>query len=524
MGSPFEILRNSGLNTVGVDVLDAPDQRLREVAIRAQQGQALSPRDVSRLAQRQGVELETARRAGVPGAGAAVVPGSVLDLLSGTRLDPAMQQALATQQVAAAAQANEAAKIAPVLSQVQLQEANRQLALGSILKERAEAEARAAIATANITGSPLGQAALTQSLLGQADPMARKAIEMGVYDANDTSEQRAAKVRDYATASAIAQQEGRPVDEVFRDLRTKVAVQPARPLTTGSSQVKIDDLVGLSVAERQQKLAPAPTVENIQDATNRVAAAQYGAGNPISMLQLKEVRKAVTPKVVTKTFSDPVTGDVLEADVLEDAYGNIHGTQGAVRMKTPAKDEGFEDVQKWRTTDRVTAASNLASVARALGVLKSGEQVSGPFIGTINDIGLGGIGPFTAQMLTGGRLAQVERDVQNAVLPMIKQIYGSNPAQNEAKMLLDRAFNPKQSEAENARRVAILLNTLNSSAKVKEALSQFQERTGSTKYFKGPTFEQLVSEANKAFGPDTPAGTPAPRVAPESAKAFLEGK
>jgi len=46
-------------------VLDAPDQRLREIYIKAQQGQALGGRDVKRMAQRQGVEADTMASGGV---------------------------------------------------------------------------------------------------------------------------------------------------------------------------------------------------------------------------------------------------------------------------------------------------------------------------------------------------------------------------------------------------------------------------------------------------------------------------
>ena len=79
---------------------------------------------------------------------------------------------------------------------------------------------------------------------------------------------------------------------------------------------------------------------------------------------------------------------------------------------------------------------------------------------------------------------------------------GAQFTEIEGKMLMDRAYNPLLSQAENAKRVRRLLGEIKSAKQSKEAMARYwKENNGSLVGYTGPS-------VRSAFGlPDTPDET-----------------
>jgi hypothetical protein len=432
MADPFQTARESGLPTVGYAVLDAPSARDRAIAIMAQQGQALSPRDAARLARRQGVELETARLARAStGFSAAGVPVSSVDYLAGSRLDPRIQRATAME-------AERAIEFEPVLRDVQLARARQELDEAAFamtptarLAREAEAAARASEALANVR--------LNQPF--QAGELAGSAPTVPVVE----------PIAEAAPAAATA--------------------APARPATPFDQD-----------RERVVNLAPAERVQAARKQARQALLDSVGPDGLVTYKQIGEAQQqaaeaAMKVQSQKRKFTDPLTRHVFEYDVDVDGLGNVvRVAEPSVSSYDPVTQkidtEFAVENKKWMDVGRPAAETKIRNLFKAIDNL--GKQ---GFEASLQSGGFAGLPPVRKLADVVFDMPQeTERLVLSAAAESLREILGGQFARLEGEQLLQRAYNRYAKEGVNKEFVLGLLDTVMQSATEKDAQAAYFEK------------------------------------------------
>lgn len=120
-----------------------------------------------------------------------------------------------------------------------------------------------------------------------------------------------------------------------------------------------------------------------------------------------------------------------------------------------------------------TTKQNLRQLGEVIEHLESGDDnISGPIAGR------------TPSWLSEKPTAVQER-VAGVVQSSLKAILGGQFTEKEAKQMIDRAYNPLLSEAENADRLKRLFSSMRGAAEMKQKAAQYYEDNGTMKGFKG---------------------------------------
>jgi len=139
-----------------------------------------------------------------------------------------------------------------------------------------------------------------------------------------------------------------------------------------------------------------------------------------------------------------------------------------------------KDYVAWMQGGGSDAAANLAQIGTVLQRLESGEQLTGPFIGVINSVGLL---PFV-----NAEAENAKEQVQEVVQRNLRIVLGSQFAQKEGEQLISRAYNPTLTPAENTPRLRKLFKQMSIAAKQKEAMADYFEKNNySLLGYRGPT-------------------------------------
>jgi len=145
------------------------------------------------------------------------------------------------------------------------------------------------------------------------------------------------------------------------------------------------------------------------------------------------------------------------------------GPSGAtVNVDTGAGSEGLKQVDKEFGKEytsyvikggRANAAKNLGTLRTVIDKIKSGENLSGALIGLAPDQGLNLFAPD----------AKAARDrIAGVVQQSLKETLGAQFTEKEARELINRAYDPALSEAENLARLEALAMVVEASMKAKE--------------------------------------------------------
>lgn len=122
----------------------------------------------------------------------------------------------------------------------------------------------------------------------------------------------------------------------------------------------------------------------------------------------------------------------------------------------------------------------------------SGNQLSGIVTKT----------PLAAEIFTPGRKA-IQENLASVVQKSLRQVLGGQFAEREGQQLVERAFNPQLSDAENYKRVSALINQIETMAKEKDRASRYfeehktlsgysgKDRVGETKSVNGKTYRKV---------------------------------
>lgn len=158
---------------------------------------------------------------------------------------------------------------------------------------------------------------------------------------------------------------------------------------------------------------------------------------------------------------------------------------------------GYADVDK-QLKQLDSVADDLERIATGKG--KPNERLTGALTGTAPD--------FINAAINPAAIAARER-VEEVAQRNLRLILGAQFTQAEGDKLIARTYNPRLSEAENAKRVRGLANQMRTAAKQKQAASEYFETNGTLMGFKGqlPSFSSVGGESGGASNmPAPPAG------------------
>ena len=176
----------------------------------------------------------------------------------------------------------------------------------------------------------------------------------------------------------------------------------------------------------------------------------------------------------TKTYEDDGAGLSVGEEAVDKAYAADH--------------------IKWEQQGRGNYAKMEFELNDALNALENEENITGKVVGSVLNT--------TGGELTYPRAKAVQDYVLTTVQKSLRETLGAQFTEIEGKMLMDRAYNPLLSQAENAKRVRRLLGEIKSAKQSKEAMARYwKENNGSLVGYTGPS-------VRSAFGlPDTPDET-----------------
>lgn len=126
---------------------------------------------------------------------------------------------------------------------------------------------------------------------------------------------------------------------------------------------------------------------------------------------------------------------------------------------------GYADVQK-----------QLDQLREASAALKSGASISGPFIGSLPDAVLA---------MTNPKAMAAREMIQEVAQRNLRLVLGAQFTEKEGERLIARVFNPRLSEAENAKRADRLIQQIATAAQAKLDAAQYFQKNGTLTGWQG---------------------------------------
>lgn len=156
-----------------------------------------------------------------------------------------------------------------------------------------------------------------------------------------------------------------------------------------------------------------------------------------------------------------------------------------------ARDKAFAKTDvKFQTGEKQDIDKNISQLESVVTQLKSGaDNLSGPIVGNTPDF----IGT-----IVNPQAVDLRENVEEVVQRNLRLVLGAQFTQKEGERLISRAFNPRLQEGRNAVRVQRLLNQIKGALKARQDASDYFERFGTLKGFRGKTnftvrdFEQAI--------------------------------
>lgn len=135
----------------------------------------------------------------------------------------------------------------------------------------------------------------------------------------------------------------------------------------------------------------------------------------------------------------------------------------------------------------------IVQLEEVLGKLKSGANLTGPFIGNMPDAVLNVFNPASIE---------TRNAVEEVVQRNLRLVLGAQFTEKEGERLIARAYNPALSEEENAKRVGRLLEQIKAGAAAKASAAQYYEQNGTLRGWSGklPTIADFDPEARPDRG------------------------
>jgi len=179
--------------------------------------------------------------------------------------------------------------------------------------------------------------------------------------------------------------------------------------------------------------------------------------------------------------SGKITQTVFDEKKLELIMGGGKGTTvnigGELSPGWKKIDESYApEFVDWTGGMSADTTGNIVKMKEVLKKLLAGEKLTGPIIGLIPDFA----GAFINPDAIGAREA-----VESVVQRNLKAVLGAQFTEKEGERLIKRAYNPNLSGEENARRLALLIEQMESAAKSKDAQAKYFRKNGTLKGYEG---------------------------------------
>ena len=129
---------------------------------------------------------------------------------------------------------------------------------------------------------------------------------------------------------------------------------------------------------------------------------------------------------------------------------------------------GYSDVEK-----------NLNQLNLVRKALVGGQQASGPALGLV---------PKWGRDIVNPRGAALQDSVEEVVQRNLRLVLGAQFTQKEGDRLIERAYNPRQDERENAARLERLIKQIDDAARAKIRAAEYYEQKGTLQGFKGTMY------------------------------------
>ena len=221
----------------------------------------------------------------------------------------------------------------------------------------------------------------------------------------------------------------------------------------------------------------------------------YQAGDVVSTANLKVQEDADALTAAERQLWGPKVGK--KPDELIGV--RLSALRGLVDDKKRPKDEGLTEAQKM--VDRqfgkeyadFVLAGGYSDVQKQLGQLQgvvtdligkgTAEKPSG-----VNASGTSGVLPKFLRDVVATKGAAVQDTVEDVVQRNLRNVLGAQFTEKEGTRLIERAWNPRQPEAENIKRVGRLITQIDEAAKSKAEAGAYYEEHGTLVGFKGKLY------------------------------------
>lgn len=221
--------------------------------------------------------------------------------------------------------------------------------------------------------------------------------------------------------------------------------------------------------EEMFELAPTPTPKPSPSPTPLATPKPSPTPDPYADLkrrkleaEVKKLEAPATPKPVPK--GKVGKGGGLPKSVGSDALDR----KFAAEYNEWVASGGYANVEK-----------NLNKLRDAANKLRKTDRATGPILGLMPKIGRDVFTP---------KGAAIQDDVESAIQTSLKQILGAQFTEKEGARVLERAYNPRLSEAENAKRIEREIGNLQAQAQAKQrAVEHWERNNASLRGFRGET-------------------------------------
>lgn len=207
--------------------------------------------------------------------------------------------------------------------------------------------------------------------------------------------------------------------------------------------------------------------------------------------------------------------DALAEQRLAAANKSAAGAPVPVTKGQEALDKAFaKEAVDFLQGGASVAASNVARLDNAVEQLQASTSLTGP---------VAGIGGVNVRTITNPKSAAVQQQVQNAIQESLKATLGAQFARVEGEQLLDRAFAPRQQEAENIRRVKIVADTVREMLERKQGMTDYFMENGTLVGYEGTRPDpEMFNEILRQFEVEDAAEENADTLSPEKRKRLEE--
>ena len=171
-------------------------------------------------------------------------------------------------------------------------------------------------------------------------------------------------------------------------------------------------------------------------------------------------------------------------------------------------DEQFATTLSGTSAQALAAAvQDAASISSVLKKLESGEELTGPILGTL---------PQNIRAIVNPESVQAQQLVESVVQKNLRAILGGQFAQKEGEQLVQRAYNPLLPEAQNAARLRALFLSLQTAAQNKQAMEDyFYKNNYSLRGYTGPMGIPSMDEFEAAMEAAAPSPKGSVNTVPE---------